>query len=264
MANFRFLLAALAYTPTATSTDSLYPVTNLYDYTHLFRPWKAQVASGIVNVTLDFGAGNTLSALAADPGLFLDDLNVTSLRIQGNSVTTDWVTPPWDQAITVAKHEGAGRYKHFVRLADLSAAAFAYRYLNIRILSQTPTDALAYRIGRAWPGTVTELSVNPGYDSELTIEEHVIETEFIGSASESNSMGEPYALLTLPRILPSTAARDQHWVIDAIGKGVPFVMWDASEGGTQDGWILKRIEASRMRKEFNAYYKSGWAFREVI
>lgn len=264
MANFRLLLAAIAYTPTADSADSNFPVTNITDETHLLRCWKALGSGSIVNVTLDFGAGNTFASLAADPGLFIDDVNVTSLRIQGNSVTTDWVTPPWDQVITVAKHEGVARYKYFVRLADLIGTAFGYRYLNLRFPAQSTTDGATYRISRVRLGTVTELTVNPSYDSEATAEQDAIHTEFIGGGSESNIMGEPYFLMAFPRTLSSTAARDQQWVIDAIGKGQPFVVWDASEGGTQDGWLVKRVEAIRVRKEFLAYYKTVWPVREVI
>lgn len=264
MADFKYILEAVPYTPTATSEDSNYPVTNLSVYGNLLRCWKATVATGIVNVTLDFGAGNTFASLAADPGLFLDDLNVTSLYIQGNTVTTDWVTPPWSQAVTITKHEGATRYKDFRRLADLSASAFTYRYCNLRIPSQTPTDGGNYRIGRVWPGTVGTLLQNPGYDSDLTIEQDVIETPFLGGGSETSIMGPPYAMLTLPRTISTTAARDQQWVLDAIGRGVPFVLWDAGEGNTHDGWLVKRIEATSLHKQYLAYYTSRWVLREVI
>lgn len=262
MANFRFILSPLDYTPAATSADSNYPVTNLEDYGHLRRPWKAAVATGIVNVTLDFGAGNTLNSLAADPGIFLDDLNVTSLRIQGNSVTTDWVTPPWDQAITVAKDEQVMRYKDFRRLADLNAAAFAYRYLNIRIPSQTPTDALTYRLSRAFVGQILELTVNPSSGSGATRRDERVDTKFLDGGIERSEMGEPYVELAFPRPLPSEASRsEQHQVENVL---TPFVMWNAARGGTQDASIVIRMDDAEMRQTFLHAYETHWGFREVI
>ena len=265
MANFRIIKSLLDYTPTGTSEDGNYPATNLKVYDNLARAWKATVATGIVNVTLDFGAGQTLSGLAANPGILIDDCNVTSLRIQGNSVTTDWVTPPWDQAITVAKHEGVGRYKDFRRLLDLSASAFAYRYLNIRILSQTPTDGANYRIGRVGIGQITEPSMNPSYDSVLTVDQRVRDTEMEDGGVEVNEMGPLFARMVFPQTLSGEAARDDYWALDAaVGRTVVFVLWDASEGGTEDGWFLRRVTPSELKKEFNVYYRTSRQFREVI
>lgn len=262
MANFRFILTPLDYTPTATSSNGLYPATNLADYGHLLRPWKAAVATGIVNVTLDFGVGNTLSGLAANPGIFIDDANVASIRIQGNSVTTDWVTPPWDQAVTVAKDEQVMRYKDFRRLADLNVAAFAYRYLNIRILSQTPTDAANYRIARVFVGTILDLTANPGYDSGATRRDERIDTKFMDGGIERSLMGEPYVELAWPRRLPSETARsEQHQIEDVL---TPFVMWDAGRGGTQDAWMVSRMDDAEMKYTFLHRYDTHWGFREVI
>ena len=265
MANFRYVPTLLSYTPTADSADSNWPVTNLSVLSDLSAKWSAVVATGIVNVTLDFGVGNTLSGLAANPAILIDDANVTSLRIQGNSVTTDWVTPPWDQAITVAKHKGVGRYKDFRRLLDLSASAFAYRYLNIRILSQTPTDGANYRFGRVGVGQIVEPAMNPSYDGTITIDQVVDTTELSHGGFQPNIMGEPFARMVFPQRLASEAGRDDFWDFDAIiGRGVICMVWDASEGGTQDGWFMRRVSPSELTKEFNAYYRTSRQLREVI
>lgn len=259
MANFRFILNPLAYTPTATSADSNFPITNLSVLSPLERKWAALVATGIVNVTLDFGSA--LNGLAANPGLFLDDMNVTSIRIQGNSVTTDWVTPPWDQALTIAEDEQVMRYKGFFRIADLNAAAFGYRYLNIRILSQTPTDAANYRIARVVVGQILELTANPSYDSGATRHDEWIDTKFSGGGMERSVMGEPYVALTWPRRLPSETARsEQHQIEDVL---TPFVMWDAGRGGSQDAWLLWRMDDAEMKTTFLHYFDTHWGFREV-
>ena len=264
MANVRVITSLLDYTPTASSEDSTFPVTNLLLVGHLRRPWKATTSGAIVNVTLDLGAGNTLSALAADPGIFLDDVNVTSLRIQGNSVTTDWVTPPWDQAITVAKHKGVARYKDFRRLADLNVAAFAYRYLNIRFPAQSTTDGAVYRIGRAPVGHAPELATNYRYDSDDQINEAHVVTPYLDGGGEYNIMGPPLMTARLQRRLPSATAIDEQWDLDALGIGTPFVLWDAGLGGTQDGWLVRRTAPSVMQRRYLNHWLTTWEVEEVI
>lgn len=259
MANFRFILNPLTYTPIATSADSNFPATNLSVLYPLERRWQATVATGIINITLDFGSA--LTGLAANPGIFIDDLNVTSIRIQGNSVTTDWVTPPWDQAVTIAKDEQVMRYKTFLRLADVNAAAFGYRYLNIRILSQTPTDAANYRIARVVVGQILELTANPSYDSGAIRHDERIETRFLGGGIERLEMGEPYVALTWPRLMPSEIARsEQHQIEDVL---TPFVLWDAGRGNSQDAWLLWRIDDAEMKTTFLHFFDTHWGFREV-
>lgn len=261
MASFRFIISLLNYTATATSVDANFPASNLSVLSPLARSYRAAVATGVVDVTFDFGVGNTLSGLAANPGILIDDLNVVSLRIQGNS-SSSWGSPPWDQAITVAKHHGVGRYKDFRRLLDLGAA-FAYRYLNIRILSQTPIDNLNYRIGRVCIGNISELSIAPTFEIEMLDEEAVRTTELFDGGCEFNIMGPPFMKMTYPRTFPGSVARDEHWDINRLGIGKPFVIWDASEGGTQDGWLMTRVEAAPLSKRFSLY-RSVWPFRELI
>lgn len=263
MANFRLMLAPLTVTPTATSADSNWPVTNVNILTNLAKKWAAAVATGVVDVTFDLGSGNTFSGLAADPGLFIDDLNVTSIKIQANS-SSSWTSPPWNQSVTIGKKKSTGRYKGFWRLADLSAAAVAYRYVNVRILSQTPTDAANYRMSRAFLGSVTDMTANPSYG--MTYERHrrTINNDMEDGGVETNLMGAPYDVLTFQHTLSGTTARDEHWTIEDVGEGQPFVFWDASEGASQDAWLLTRLDPSRMTKEYNLYYKAQRAYREVI
>ena len=264
MSNFRLMTSLLTYTPAATSADSNWPVTNLALYTRLTKKWAAAVATGVVDVTLDLGSGNTLSGLAADPGIFIDDINVTSIRIQANS-SSSWATPPWDQAVTVGKHKGVARYKGFWRFADLSASAVAYRYVNVRITSQTPVDAANYRISRIGLGTITELTANPSYGMSYGRNRRVITTEMQDGGVEVNLMGPPYWLATFEGVLPNTTARDQHWDINAIGEGQPFVLWDASEAASQDAWMMIRVENSPLVKEYKDRYRvSGWTHREAV
>jgi len=262
MANTRLITSFLNYTPSATSEDSTLPVSNLEVYGHPFRPWKALVATGIVDVTLDFGVGNTLSGLAADPGIFLYPTNVASLRIQGNS-SLSWGSPPWDQAVTVNKNRDSGRYKGFWRLADLNVAAFAYRYLNIRILSQTPVDGLVYRIGDVVVGQVTELSVNPSAPVVRNRLDPSLPVEFLDGGREVLEMGEAVIELSFPRHLFDTTELNEALDLDGLGVGALFVYWDAIHGGSEDGWLVRRSGPPRMSQPWVTVHEGELALREV-
>ncbi len=264
MANWRLLLSALSYTATADSADSNFPATNLSVYSDIAKAWKATTSGAIVNVTLDFGSGNTFASLAADPGLFLDDLNVTSIRIQGNSVTTDWVTPPWDQAVTVSLDEWVRRYKCFLRLADLSGSAFSYRYLNIRIPAQSTTDGQVYRISRAFPGTVTELLNNPRYDSERSVLHEKEVTKQATGGSQVNLFGPRQFTFSVDRKLSAAAELSQELTILAVDPGQPFALWDSVLGGSHHAWLMQRIEESRMRQPYLNIHDGRWTFEEVV
>jgi len=262
MANTRLITSFLNYTPSATSEDPSFLAANLEVYGHPFRPWKATVATGIVDVTLDFGAGNTLSGLAADPGIFIYPTNVTSIRIQGNS-SLSWESPPWDQLVTINKNRESSRYKGFWRLADLNVAAFAYRYLNIRIPSQTPVDGLAYRSGDVVVGQVTELSVNPSAPVIRNRLDPSLRVEFPDGGVEVLEMGESVIELSFPRHLFDTTELIEALDLDGLGVGALFVYWDAIHGGSEDAWLVRRSGPSRMSQPWVTVHEGELALREV-
>ena len=267
MAQYRTITSFLNYTPSATSEDTNFLASNLELYGHPFRPWKALVATGIVDVTLDFGVGNTLSALAADPGLFLYPLNVSSIRIQGND-SLSWGSPPWDQAVTVNKARWTsgpdlGRYQGFWRLADLDPTAFAYRYLNIRIPSQTPVDGLPYRIGVAVVGHAPELVTNPRFSIGRAMDDPALRVEFLDGGREILEMGERALELRLPRVLASDAALNDQLDLDALGISQPFVIWDGALGGSQDAWLVRRADRASYEQGYTTFHEGELALREV-
>ena len=266
MANFRFMLAPLTVTPTATSADSNWPVTNLNVLTDLAKKWAATVATGVVDVTFDFGSGNTFSGLAADPGIFLDDLNVTAIKLQANS-SASWSSPPWTQDVTVARCGETQRYKGFWRLADLSAVAVAYRYINVRITSQTPTDAANYRMSRAYLGSVTEMLHNPEYDFDYRLDQAVDVTELAHGGSEENLMGPRRIIVVGKRTISGAAELTQEHIIQAINPGEPVVLWDASYGGglSQSAWLVKRVEMPSKSIRFLDLYDAPFGpYKEII
>jgi hypothetical protein len=260
MANTRVITSFLDYTPTATSEADNFLDSNLEDITFPLRPWKATVATGIVDVTLDFASA--LNGLAADAAIFLNDLNITSVRIQGNT-SSSWGSPPWDQLVTIAKDRWNGRYKGFFRLADLAAPAFAYRYLNIRIPSQTPVDALPYRIGTIVVGQMTELTVNPSAILQRTRHDPLSQVDFSNGRIEVGFAGEPFVQLQYPRKLYTVAALNEQLDLDALGRHSAFVIWDAALNASQYAWLVLRTEAVQLGQRFVNVHEGTWALREV-
>lgn len=262
MANTRLITSFLTYTPSATSEDASFLAANLKVYGHPFRPWKAVVATGIVDVTLDFGAGNTLSGLAANPGILIYPTNVSSVRIQGNS-SLSWGSPPWDQLVAIAKDGFDGRYHGGFQLSDLDPAAFAYRYLNLRIPSQTPVDGLVYRIGDVVVGQITEWSVNPSAPLARPREDPALTVEMMDGGVEVLEMGEPFLTLRLPRKLYSATALNEHLDLAALGVGSPFVYFDAALNNSQSVWLVRRFGPSETRQLFVNTHEGELALRQV-
>jgi hypothetical protein len=265
MANFRLITSLLSYTPSATSADADFPASNLSVLTPLAKAYKAAVATGVVDVTLDLGSGNTLSALAADPGIFIDDMNVTSIKLQANS-SSSWASPPWDQSVTIAQCGDARRYKGYLRFADLNAAAVAYRYVNVRILSQTPTDGANYRIARIALGATTELLQNPLYDSAYELQQEHVKTKLFDGGYEVSLMGPRRLIATYPRKIWGTSEMTQEQTIQALSAGDPFVLWDSSRGngGSQSAWLMRRTSDPRYVTTFLNMDDSTWVFEEYI
>lgn len=264
MANFRVVTSLVSYSPSATSESTLYPATNLNLYGHLFRPWKASVQSAVVDVTLDFGSGNTLSGLISNPGILFDDCNVTSARIQGNTVTTSWGAPPWDQAVSFNQDPWVRRRKGFFRLADLDTAVFSYRYLNLRILSQAGTDVDIYRIGRIAVGAITELLANPLYNIIRRVVDPFVTTEFLDGGHEVVELGNRRFELEAGRETVGSAELSEELAIQAITMGGSFILWDAQLGGAEYAWMFRRTENPSVTETTLEFYHGRWIFREMI
>ena len=253
----------LSGTWTASSEDSSYPVSNLAVYSNLRRRYKALVSGAIVNVTLDTGVGNTISGLAAVPGIFIDWSNFASIKIQGNSVTTDWTTPPWNQAATLTKERWTGRRKGFWKLSELNAAAFAYRYLNVQIQNQASDDGAAYFLSRVVIGSLTELTVNFAYEPRRKAPQAVGILTRLDGSSQITQLGEPLMMVTMPRITRDTTSLNEQLDLERVSVD-PFVFWDAGLGSsTESAWLMQRADPTELSQRFDTMHNSSMAFQEV-
>lgn len=264
MASFRVVTSLVSYTPTATSENATYPATNLNLYGHLFRPWKASVQSAVVDVTLDFGSGSTLAGLATNPGILFDDCNITSATIGGNTVTTSWGAPPWNQAISFNQELWVRRRKGFFRLAALSASVFSYQYLNLRIPAQAGTDAGVYRIGRIAVGPITELLADPLYNIVRRVVDPLVTTEFLDGGHEVIELGNRRYEMEAERETVGSAELAEELAIQAVTRGASFLLWDAQLGGTEHAWMFRRTEHPSVTESFLEFYRGRWVFREII
>lgn len=220
----------VAYSATHSDANSVYPATNLSIYEHLRRRSQSTQKASSINIVFDMS--NTSQVVA---GVFLDDVNFTSVTIQGNSEDSWGGTPPYSQAITIAKDERVQRYKYFH-----IPVAFAYRYLRILIAGgQTTTDGLsAYRIGRvAIVNAVNELNQNPFYPYSYTAPMKYVTTEMESGAVETVKVGSYKVWSTEWDIGYLEKANEASmWEIDAVGQDQLFILYE-NEGDFSKAYI---------------------------
>jgi hypothetical protein len=245
----------------------MFPATFINSYPYApFRYWESD-AAGIQNVTIDVGSGKQVNSLFAIPALFLDYTNVTSVLIQGNTVSGSWGAgwPPWQVAIQVTQEMYAHRKRFVARFADLAPnSAFQYRYLNLRISSQAPTSGSAYQIGTILLGTAPDLVADPLYAVERQRIDPIQAIEFPSGGREVLSLGEPRVRLTMPTDAVNSSELEGLMSIDRFGMSQPFVLWDATTSGTADAWLVRRMEPRTWTEQFLTQYEGTWTLEEVV
>ena len=165
------------YTPTASTADTEYPVTRLYDYDHARRYWLSTVATDSW-VKADLGSSKLIK------GILINNINFGSCSIQAND-TDVWTAPTYNQSVTVAPHNLTGRYQHFV-LPNVTL-----RYVRIFIPTQTPNDGTSvFRMGTLVILTSNlELTKNPDLGLTESANEAMITNELESGNYEDVNLG---------------------------------------------------------------------------
>lgn len=255
----------LTFVASATSQNGALPATFVNSYPYApFRYWESG-SGGTQDLTLDMGVGLQVNSMFTTPAIFIDNTNVTSLLIQGNTATGSWGAPPWSVGVQVTTELYTGRKRFVAKLTDLAVnSAFSYRYLNLRINSQAPSSGTAYRIGTILIGTAPDLAADPLYAVERQRIDPVQFVEYPDGGREVLSLGEPRVRLTLPTDAVGSAELTGMMGIDRFGMTQPFVLWDATTSGTADAWLVRRVEARTWTERFLTQYEGTWTLEEVV
>jgi hypothetical protein len=175
--NFKFGYNFVAYTASASTADTEFPVTNLYDYEHALRQWRSTV------ITASWVKAYTGSSAITLKGIMLNDVNFTDILVQINT-TDSW--PGTSVGYTVTMDQRTGRYKIYIAFDSVSV-----KYIRIYINAQTPTDGLSYfRIGTFIVlNSVFEFTDNPTFPYVCTADEKMITNDFESGGYEDVNLG---------------------------------------------------------------------------
>lgn len=190
---------------TPSSQDTGYPWTNAKIYSALKIHYRALVQTE-VTIVCNFGADQSLV------GLMLEDVNFTSVTIQGNA-TNVWTSPSpsFSQDFTISKNPEVQRYNIWCALT-----AFNYAFLRIKIPTQTPIDLSVFRIGRrTFIGTAIEQSPTFGFSEGGAYPEPTI-NEFKSGRKEKISNGS-YKIWSGDFTFDVTTAESADlWTLDSV------------------------------------------------
>ena len=262
---FRTVSSFQTFTASATAADPVFPITYISSYPYSpFRPWKSSSLAGQVDVTLDFGSGQTLASLVNSPAIFIDNTNIASLLVQGNTVTTSWGAPPWQAGVGVQTELYGGQRRLAVQLSDLSAAAFSYRYLNLRINSQAPSSGTQYQIGTILIGGVQNLVADPVYPAVRERIDPIASIDYPDGGREVLSLGQARVKLNFQTDAVGSAELAGLLAIDKLGRHRPFLFWDATTSGTADAWLVRRADSRPWTERFLTQYEGPWTLEEVV
>lgn len=182
MGNFKIGYNFVPFTPTASTSASGYPATNLSVYGHTKRHWRSTVTTE-TTIVFNYAAAKSIV------GIVLSDVNFTACYIQA-CATDSWPgtyrLPAVSGNLTVSKDERTQRYNIFI------PATFNLQYSRLVITSQTPTDGAAYfRIGTAVHlNTVLTLTANPFLPYEYSADEKTVTNEFESGGYEVVNLGD--------------------------------------------------------------------------
>ncbi len=237
------------------SIDTNYLWANTKDYGHLKRHYRSLVATE-VTIVCNFGSAKTIL------GLFLNDVNFTSVTIQGNA-TDVWTSPSFTQDFTISKDDRVQRYKIYCALT-----AFNYQYLRIKIPAQTPVDGLSiFRVGtRAFILSIIEFLQNPTwpYTYEASYPDP-LRNDFLSGGFELISQGDIKKWKgSFAFDVNEKANESQIWLLESL-QPTDYIIFFENDGDTSKGYLCIKISFMEIDWEtYNTIVTNDYELEEVI
>lgn len=185
------------------------PVSNVTSRDRPYRVYRGTGAHTNEILTIDFGAAQNVG------GVFLDNINVSLVTIQGNA-TDSWGSPSFTVGGVPAYNYASGRTK----LASVTPT-FNYRYMRIVSggSSTDGTDTLAIG-GVTIFDTVATWVENTGFPYREKAKKEALITVLPGGSIDKTTLGDRYAEITLASALNSSAIdSDMRAFLDAAAGG---------------------------------------------
>lgn len=241
------------------AAQSLFPTTSIYDYLHPYRQARATAnTSGTTYFGLDFGATFTPAAI------IVGNVNVNSIKIQGNA-TDSWGTPSRDSgALTVPQDPLTGRYNYIYEPSSWSTNT---RYLRVVSNTGTTTDgtgvfALGYMLAL---GTLTTLATpftDPLDEAPL---EATLANDLVGGSSEVVTIGKVRAEFQLAQsAFPNDNDAEIYALLRREGEGGAFVLFQNNNDRSRVYVVHRRGRSAISHLSPNLRRVSGILLQEYV
>ena len=210
----------LSYTPSASGSDTNYPVTNISDYKHPQRKWKAN-AAGDAYIILDFSSAQAVTHL------FISG-NINYVQIEGDDNQGNFGT----SGVAYIAYRGwqidrrVNRYKAISELPD----TFNYRYMKISI----PSAAIQGSSGVAEinnifiPESIVEFEINPGFGYVYKTKEFIKSVNMESGAQERLKLGSLLQFICRFNfgIYAKSKDVDHFDLLTKNGRTEPLIFWE--------------------------------------
>lgn len=211
-----------------------FPLSNLAEWWAPYRTVRATGnTSGTTYFGLDFGAAFTPVAI------IVGNVNVASIKIQGNA-TDSWGSPSRDSgALTVAQDPLTGRYNY---IYEPSSWTTNTRYLRVVSNTATETDSTdVLSVGYMLVLTTLTSYTTPFADPlGLSPSEAVLSTELSGGGDDTVSIGRVRANISIAQSLFASAQESEVLgLLRQNGRSGAFVLY-LDDGDTSQVYIVKR------------------------
>lgn len=216
------------------TAQTAFPQTNILDPAH---PYRQARATGNTSTTtyfgLDFGAAFTPAAI------IVGNVNLASIKIQGNA-TDSWGSPGRDSgALTVTEDPLTGRYNY---VYEPSSWTTNTRYIRVVSNTATETDSTdVFAVGYLLVlTTFTELTTPLADPIDLAPIEPILSADGYGGADHTLAVGETRAEIGIAQSLFASAQESEVLtLLRREGEAGQFVMW-LNDGDQSQVYVVRR------------------------